>query len=233
MPELNVYELIGGEYTDSNGEKQLLSTFLADPNPVGLDSFPQEDLFLYIGLTARPRSRSIILSQDSTSEFVSTGNDYTKPVSFITTSKQNGKDYITTNFINIDGDESNIEGFGIQSIDIDVGADYTPQVEIKFFDVRGGSFKEFDDYGGSIFSDGPLSVFFKLPYPIFELKIKGYYGKAVTYCLNLLNWSATFDTTSGGFVISAKFIGYTYAFLADIPIKHVWAISQTPQGGKN
>lgn len=230
MPDINVFELIGGEYTDANGNKQLLSTFLADPNPPDGGMFPAEDLFLYIELTARPRSRSIILSQDTNSEFVSTGNDYSRPVSFITTTKQNGKDYVTTNFINVDGDSSSIEGFGIQSIDIDIGADYTPQVEIKFFDVRAGGFKEFDDYGGSIFSDSPLSVFFKLPYPIFELKIKGYYGKAVTYCLSLLNWSATFDTTSGGFVINAKFIGYTYAFLADIPMKHIWAISQTPQG---
>ena len=36
-------------------------------------------------------------------------------------------------------------------------------------------------------------------YPVFKLSVKGYYGQMVDYCLHMLNWTTTFDSTTGNF----------------------------------
>ena len=75
------------------------------------------------------------------------------------------------------------QGFGINSITIKFGADFTPMVSINFTDIR----------GETLFSQGdvntPYTAFFHLPYPQFELTLKGYYGKAVQYRLALLKFA--------------------------------------------
>jgi len=100
-------------------------------------------------------------------------------------------------------------------------------VTIKFIDVRGASL--FNTAG----PNGPQSEyasFFDLPYPIFDLTIKGYYGKAVKYCLHLTKWNAKFNDKTGNFEITADFIGYTYAMLTDMLLGYLRAIVETPIG---
>ena len=38
------------------------------------------------------------------------------------------------------------------------------------------------------------STFFQLPYPLFELTIKGYYGKPVKYCLHMHKFNSKFNS---------------------------------------
>jgi hypothetical protein len=83
--------------------------------------------------------------------------------------KGKGENYNVYNFQS----DSTGESFGIDSINIQVrGANFVPQVNITFIDVR----------GKTLFSapeDSPYKAFFHVPWPIFYLKIKGYYGKAI------------------------------------------------------
>lgn len=217
--------------TSANNNQDPIYTYLVDPNPEKLDVFESEDRFLYVNLEAYKKSRSVLVQDEQGVNFASSESQ-NKPISFISTTKQNGNDYVTTNYINIDGTESSVEGFGITSIDIDQAADFVPKVKIKFFDVRGSTIKSFDLNNGVKNSNSPLAVFFTYPYPIFRLTIKGFYGNPVSYCLHLIKSDYTFNSDDGGFVIDAEFVGYTYAFLSHIPVKYLYSLPNTSIGRK-
>ena len=128
----------------------------------------------------------------------------------------------TTNFtdinpINPEGNTS--ECFGIESIDIDYSPWQSPQVTIKFVDIRGGSVmlpeeKALQDNGqGSLYR-----ALFTLPSPMFKLTVKGFYGKGVTYYLCEESVDIDMDASSGDFNIVAKFIGMLFRVYADISI---------------
>ena len=59
------------------------------------------------------------------------------------------------------------------------------------------------------------------PPPIFDLTLKGYYGKSLTYQLHLLKHNTKFDSKTGNYHISVEFVARTFAPLADIPFKYV------------
>jgi hypothetical protein len=107
------------------------------------------------------------------------------------------------------------QSFGIDSINIQVrGTNFVPQVNITFIDVR----------GKTLFSapeDSPYKAFFHVPWPIFYLTIKGYYGKAIKYRLHLVKFSTKFNDSNGNFEVSTTFVGSTYAYLNDIPLKGI------------
>jgi hypothetical protein len=58
----------------------------------------------------------------------------------------------------------------------------SPIVVIDFIDVRGSAI--FQNEANLKNGTNKYSTFFQLPYPLFELTIKGYYGKPVKYCLH-------------------------------------------------
>lgn len=217
--------------TSAQNSEKPLYTYLVDPNPDKQEVFDAEDRFLYVNLEAYKKSRSVIIEDESGIDFASSQSKQ-KPISFITTTKENGEDYVTTNYINVDGTESTVEGFGITSINIDQAADFVPKVNIKFFDVRGSTLKSFELDNGSKNSTNPLSTFFTYPYPLFKLTIKGYYGNPVSYCLHLIKTDYTFNADDGGYVIDAEFVGYTYGFLSDIPVKYLYSLPNTLIGRK-
>ena len=66
-----------------------------------------------------------------------------------------------------------------------------------------------------------------MPYPIFELKVKWFYGKPVTYCLHLYKWNSVFNSETGNFEINTEFIGYTYALLTDMLLGIIRAVIKT------
>ena len=183
--------------------KETGKLLLIDPNPPGSETVPNEDLFLYIKLKAISKSRSVILN-DSGKEGGSVQSDDDPngtEVNFIATRINYGSDgeplnegvsYATTDYTEIGGKniEQNkggvVEGFGIENIDITYNASFIPQVSIKFVDLRGASLFDVIDKENR---KSPYSMFFKMPYPTFELTVKGYYGKPVTYCLHMLKWS--------------------------------------------
>jgi hypothetical protein len=122
------------------------------------------------------------------------------PLSFDTVKKQ---DYDPT-----------AQTFGIESISIVVkGANNIPQVTINFVDVRGKTLFESP-------SNSPYKAFFHQPWPIFYLTVKGYYGKAIRYRLQLVDFKSRFNGSSGNFEITTKFVGSTYAFLNDILLQN-------------
>ena len=120
----------------------------------------------------------------------------------------NGKS--TTLFDN--SSDTSAQTFGIESINIVIkGVNFIPQVNINFVDVRGKTL--FDSPKNS-----PYAAFFHLPWPIFYLTVKGYYGKAIRYRLHLTKFNSKYNGSNGNFEIATTFVGSTYAFLNDIPL---------------
>lgn len=204
-----------------------LFTWIVDPNPTGKDIYAPEDLFVYVDFRALPKSRSIIETDGTYSSDLFDA----KGVQFITSTEQNGKGYLTTNYTNIGGSQSSErEAFGITDIQMEYGASLVPEVSITFVDVRGAALfngYEYNDENGTKYNSSEFSTFFRLPHPIFELTVKGFYGRAVKYCLHLRTWNAAFDATTGNFIITAKFVGYTFAFLSDILMNYVLDITSS------
>lgn len=96
---------------------------------------------------------------------------------------------------------------GIKSINIDINTSFYPTVSIKLEDVKGRALFEAGN-------NSPYAAFFQLPYPIFYLTIKGFYGKAIRYPLMLQTFSSSFDSTSGNFKIDLKLYGYKYGVMS-------------------
>jgi len=105
--------------------------------------------------------------------------------------------------------------FGIDGINIIVkGANFTPQVTINFIDVRGKTLFESSE-------NSPYRAFFHIPWPIFYLTVKGYYGKAIRYRLHMTKFSSKFNETNGNFEVTTTFVGTTFAFMNDIPLSAI------------
>ena len=123
-----------------------------------------------------------------------------------------------------------IEMFGINSVDIAYNSYMVPEVTIQFTDIRGASvFGPKEAYetalndAGTAAKDGNVDVantffqcFFTFPYPKFTLLVKGFYGQPVSYELTCSDFRARFNSESGNFDCTAKFIGYHFSFLADV-----------------
>jgi hypothetical protein len=152
------------------------------------------------------------------------GNVYDK-VSFFTGRKVGNDNFLTDYYEDISYEQSKSgdvkEALGIKSIDIGYNSWYLPEITIQFVDIRGlslmnpseASYKN-DDSLGSFFK-----AFFTIPYPLFRLQIKGYYGDPVTYDLCPYDFRTTLDAESGNVLITGKFVGYTFEMLADIPFE--------------
>lgn len=213
------------------------SFYVVDPNPPNNEMINTEDMFIYVKFSAYPRSRSTYGVKNSSDLF-----DVNDEVNFISTEIRYGADgklnpslqktYATTEWSSI-GSFNNtksrgvLEGFGIKSISIKYNASLVPVVDITFTDVRGGALFDVikDDDRVS-----PYSIFFKMPYPVFKLSVKGYFGQTVDYCLHMTNWTSSFDGSTGNFEISANFLGFQQAFLNDMNIGNIIAAVNTDIG---
>ena len=221
------------------------SLFLVDPNPPGKGMIPPEDMFIHVKFSATPRSRNTYGGTDpqtNKNTFFTSGTDV---VDFISTKiKYNPSGeldpnpqntYATTSWTNIGGLGSTeskgvLEGFGIKTIDIKYNASLVPVVDITFTDIRGaGLFDTIKDND----RQSPYSIFFKMPYPVFNLSIKGYFGLPIDYCLHMVNWTSNFDGSTGNFDISANFIGFQQAFLNDMNIGNIIGTVNTKKGLQN
>lgn len=99
---------------------------------------------------------------------------------------------------------------GITGIQYKINASLLPTCTITLEDVRGRALFELGD-------QSPYAVFFNMPYPVFYLTMKGFYGKALKVPLSLQNFNASFNTNSGNFQITLSFYGYKYTMLSEIP----------------
>ena len=197
-------------------------------------SVPLEDLCIVVELKTTEKTRTILSSNNQNSAInitnTNNGGKAIKLVNFISGKNDTttgGNQVLTTSYTDVSDISATTDGInealGITSIDIEFNSSYAPMVNINFIDVR----------GAAIFQNGAKSdygVLFKLPYPIFQLKIKGYYGKPVIYCLHLTKCSTKFNSQTGNFEIAAQFVGYTYAMLSDMLLGYIRAGQETPRG---
>lgn len=205
-------------------------TVVVDPNGINKETARNEDLFIYVDLRALPKTRSLVQTDGSVTNEIFES----KGISFIASKKQNNNNYLTTDYTNIGGSNpKEVEGFGIENISIEYGKEFNPLIKIEFLDVRGAGLLngyETVDENGVLSNNSIFSSFFSLPYPLFKLTIKGYYGKAVSYCLHLMKWTMELDGDKGNFKIVADFQGYTFAFFNDILMRHLITVVNTDVG---
>ena len=216
------------ERNNSSAARQFGKLLWYDPNPINNEPINLEDLTISIDLEVTPKSKSVIYvnNVNNTSITSSGGTKRVTKVNFLNGSDYQGENKLTTSYTTIqhlDSEINNYEVLGIESINIDFNSSYAPMVKIKFIDIRGAAM--FSN-GGT----GDYKFFFELPYPIFSLTIKGYYGKSVRYCLHLLRFNANFNSQTGNFEIDCDFIGFTYAVLADMLMGLVRAAVSTTRG---
>jgi hypothetical protein len=188
----------------------------------------QENLMMYVNLEADIVPRSILASDNDVNTLTSiakgtlniagnaNGEDFN---SSWTEPYTNNSQTYTNNATKEKGDyvvsDASGQSFGIDSINITVkGLNAIPQVQINFVDVRGKTL--FDSPENS-----PYKAFFHIPWPIFYLTVKGFYGKAIRYRLHLVKFSTKFNETNGNFEVSTTFVGSTYAYLNDIPLQGI------------
>jgi hypothetical protein len=105
---------------------------------------------------------------------------------------------------------------GITNINIVTNSSFIPTVNMTLEDVQGKALFQLGN-------DSPYSAFFNLPYPPFYLTLKGYYGQAVRYQLNLQTFHASFNGTSGNYQVTLKFQGYKFNILNEIAMGHLTA----------
>lgn len=182
-------------------------------NPNMVNGIPQyQDMNIFAELIAVRKERSVLIVGKGQK------NDERVEVNFIGNNQnQNNPNYLkfTSNYY--DGstnyNEIQYESFGISNIKIEVNSSYVPQVSIQFVDIRGLSFFNQEK--------SPYRILFDFPPPIFTLKIKGFYGRALEYDLHLIKYTSEFKADNGNFVIDAQFIAVTFAPLTDVLLRYV------------
>ena len=189
----------------------------------------QEDLNKYVNLSVKVPSRyynpETFKNYDSVlrgTQFNMKNNDNVEYTTF----------YLTDNYVNVsyneirgNGEFSAGELFGIDSIDISFDVQFFPQVTINFTDVKGfglmSTMEHNYEEGRDLTAKSFFTSLFNFPYPIFTLEVKGYYGKSVSFDLSLLEFHTAFDSQTGNFKTTVKFIGHMYGVYADIPMSYL------------
>lgn len=206
--------------------------FVVDPNKViNSDNniipryVKQEDLVMYANLTARLNPDSSIVNNGAgePSKIYTIGQigvNFMNPLEraeknndgTIDFSKKRNKGVFTTDWSDFFTTNSDQEGFfdpetfGITSIDVSHNASMTPIIKIEFVDVQGRTLLERGNDPSN-----PYNIFYRFPYPLFSLTIKGYYGKGIEYPLSMTKTSTTFDSSTGNYIIRAEFLSRTFS----------------------
>ena len=212
-------------------------TILVDPNKFGGQSSssnisePLEDLIISVELETTKKERTI-LTKTATGN-VGVNSDAVR-VRFIEGNEVGGKNVLTTKYTDLttsfeSGNDGNNETLGITSIDIDFNSSMAPLITIQFIDAKGSTI--FQNQESLFQNKNKYSTFFELPYPLYKLTVKGYYGMPVSYTLHMTKFSAKFNSQTGNFEITANFVGYTYALLSDMLLGFLRAIPYTEEGG--
>lgn len=189
-------------------------------------------------------TETIMVSFDMTR--ANTGVEF---ASFLRGKDVDNYNFLSTDYTNIDygtiKERNIVEGLQIEDVSISFTNYYTPQVTIKFVDIRGGGFfgreeATHSEFGGlsnleeknNKVIDNFYSCFVSIPYPRFRLQVKGFYGKDVTYQLTCTSFNGNFNSLTGNFELIVQFIGYEYGILGDIPFDLLVAAPLTTAGEK-
>ena len=222
-----------------------------EPTNIGVSSdfgetinFPYEDYCMSVDLTVKITDRYSCGWAKECGEIKEvTFSSKDGSLSFLGGSKINENEengYLTTRFTDISMTSPNTntsECLGIESINIAYGNWMFPTVDIKFIDVRGASvmMPSENNYYNSEERGTSLDIYkalFTFPYPLFELKVKGFYGKGVTYKITPFRVNMDFNNETGNFNITASFIGHMYGVYADLPITYLAIAPYTLEGDK-
>ena len=205
-------------------------------------NFPYEDYNMAIDLSIRRVNRySCGWWTDTGDVNEITYSSKNGTISFLGGTKYNDKDsFLTSNFTDISmvtPEVNTSECLGIESINISYNSWLYPQVVVKFVDVRGATVmqpieREYFNPNDAGVSSEIYKSLFSFPYPIFTLKIKGFYGKGVTYKLAVHKTDFEFDANTGNFNITVEFIGYMFGIYADIPMTYIAVAPYTEVGSK-
>ena len=233
--------------------KDFQNITIVDPNKIiGPDGLPQErlvkheELVMYANLEAKMVPRTKLVQGDNLSNSVT--NQQIATVNFL---MPGGKEFLTNDYLDqITGRDSLAGGainqlqitqerkinensdikyynqivknpsdtglLGIKSIKIRNTRSATPSVDMELVDPQGRALFEQGD-------NSPYACFFNLPYPIFFLTLKGYYGKSIRYELVLQNFTSSLNA-EGNYDITLKFYSYKYSILAETQISHLLAV---------
>ena len=216
--------------------------FVVDPNKIVTEDdtiipryVKQEDLVMYANVTARLNPDNAIIDNGTDSNVVTIGRvgvNFLNPFNqspkdssgSINFGDKKNKDYFTTEWSDYftSNDEQGTffdpETFGISNIDITHNASLTPIIKIEFIDVQGRTLLERGDDPYN-----PYNIFYRFPYPLFTLTIKGYFGKAIEYPLSMTKTSTTFDSSTGNYVIRAEFLSRTFSVYNNFLMVYAYA----------
>lgn len=185
-----------------------------DPNSILDDGkvkprqLKEENLTIFVKLEADLQPRTSILANDTNNLIeISSG------ILNVTTDEDYNTKWTNTYTNNQRIDETN-QAFGISDINIINKLDLIPTVVINFVDVRGKTLFESPE-------NSPYKCFAYLPYPIFYLTVKGYYGKPLRLKLHLNQFTSRYNDSNGNFEITTSFVASTYSYFTDIPISAI------------
>jgi hypothetical protein len=194
-------------------------------------SVPVEDLTIAVSLTTFKKGRTILTASEKKDTLGTSESSSDIKINFIDGEEYGNERVLTTDYTDLTIDFGNQpQSLGITSIDIDFNSSYAPMIVINFIDVKGNAI--FQNENNIKNNTNKYSTFFQLPYPLFELTVKGYYGRPVKYCLHLTKFNSKFNSKTGNFEITCNFVGYTYAMLSDMLIGYLKAIPYTRIGGE-
>ena len=146
------------------------------------------------------------------------GKGVNQPKQTSVTNPKNDKDYYIRQSINSGGKPGSTDNglLGIRNISIKQNTSFMSTISISMEDIKGRALFE----GGD---NSPYAAFFNLPYPLFYLTIKGYYGKAVRLPIMLKNFTSRYNSQSGNFHIELTFLTYKYTILSEISMGYLIA----------
>ncbi len=226
-----------------DSEASTRGVFVVDPNKIVTEDdtiipryVKQEDLVMYANITARLNPDNAIIDDNTDTNKVITigrvGINFLNPLAKAPKDKlgnimfgdKKNKDYFTTEWSDYftsnaeQGSYFDPETFGISNIDVTHNASLTPIIKIEFIDVQGRTLLERGDD-----PTNPYNIFYRFPYPLFTLTIKGYFGKAIEYPLSMTKTSTTFDASTGNYVIRAEFLSRTFSIYNNFLMVYAYA----------
>jgi hypothetical protein len=175
-----------------------------------------EEIRSYVLLKFFPRNRGYI---DITTPNNNSGNNNTSTNTVVGSFYVNksGQKYYSTNYSDeLMGSNNNVyfEGFGIKNIEITLDANKIPQIKITFLDIKSNAINDINS---------KYAKMFQLPYPIFELEIKGGFGPKIKYRLLKTRDDIEIDT-NGDAIITSQFVGDAFAPFSDVLLSYLNAI---------
>ena len=141
-------------------------------------------------------------------------------------------------------DYGTTEMIGVKSVNIEYAKSCVPIITVQFTDVRGLSLfqptelSRDNTYNGikglnkDNVAQSFFQCFFKMPLPKFTISLKGFYGKPVSYVCMCDKFDTNFNSNSGDFDVTARFIGYSYSFMTDISFDALLAAPYSDFEGK-